>query len=380
MKKKKKSKLSPALAGMALGAVSGVIGGIALGASMPKDATDAEFFQHLVIALLLLYLAMFLQTIIHEGGHLVFGLISGYRFTSFRIGSIQLSRKDGKLRLSRFSIAGTGGQCLMDPPEAEDGTIPVTLYNLGGSLMNLICSVVFFLIWLMLDHTGYPAMFFILLTAIGIIFALMNGIPMRLGAVDNDGYNAFSLRKDRAAREAFALQLRVNARISEGERIRDLPDSWFEKPDDAQMCNSMIAAKGVLICSRLVDAHDYARAGELAAHYLEIPSGFAGIHRNMLICERICCALVTGDPTVPIDTLYTKELQAFFKSMKNTPSVVRTEYIYALLAENDTKKAEKFRKLFEKIEKTYPYPNDMLADREMMDVAFVQKKAANENG
>lgn len=365
---------------MALGAVSGVIGGIALGASMPKDATDAEFFQHLVIALLLLYLAMFLQTIIHEGGHLVFGLISGYRFTSFRIGSIQLSRKEGKFRLSRFSLAGTGGQCLMDPPEAEDGTIPVTLYNLGGSLMNLICSVVFFLIWLMLDHTGYPAMFFILLTAIGIIFALMNGIPMRLGAVDNDGYNAFSLRKDRAAREAFALQLRVNARISEGERIRDLPDSWFEKPDDSQMCNSMIAAKGVLICSRLVDAHDYARAGELAAHYLEIPSGFAGIHRNMLICERICCALVTGDPTVPIDTLYTKELQAFFKSMKNTPSVVRTEYIYALLAENDTKKAEKFRKLFEKIEKTYPYPNDMLADREMMDVAFVQKKAANENG
>lgn len=267
----------------------------------------------------------------------------------------------------------------MEPPEAENGAIPVTLYNLGGSLMNLICSIAFFLIWLTLDHTAYPAMFFILLTALGIILALMNGIPMRLGTVDNDGYNAFSLRKDRAARDAFALQLRVNARISEGKRIRDLPESWFEKPNDGEMCNSMIVAKGLLICNRLVDGHDYAQAGELAGHYLEIPSGFAGIYRNMLICERICCALMTGDPIVQIDTLYTKELQAFFKTMKNTPSVVRTQYIYALLAENDTEKAEKYRKHFEKIEKTYPYPNDMLADREMMDAALARKEEANEN-
>ena len=32
-----------------------------------------------------MYAAMFIQLVIHEAGHLVFGLLSGYRFSSFRI-------------------------------------------------------------------------------------------------------------------------------------------------------------------------------------------------------------------------------------------------------------------------------------------------------
>ncbi len=40
----------------------------------------------------------FLQIIIHEAGHLVCGLASGYRFVSFRILSFTLIREDGKLK------------------------------------------------------------------------------------------------------------------------------------------------------------------------------------------------------------------------------------------------------------------------------------------
>ncbi len=363
-----------------LGFLCGVFGGVMLVTVAPEGMSDAEFFLWFGTVLILLGIAVFFQTIIHEGGHLVFGLISGYQFTSFRIGSLQLSRRGGKLRFSRFSVAGTGGQCLMTPPEAENGEIPVTMYNLGGSLMNLLFSLVCLLIWLVLDHTTFSAIFLILFAAFGIMFALMNGIPMRLGTVDNDGYNAFALRKDSNARDAFALQLRVNARIAKGQRIRELPESWFEQPADADMKNAMIAAKGLLLCNRMVDEHRYAQAGELAAHYLEIPTGFAGIHRNMLICERLCCLLLTEDTPEKARVLYTKELVAFFKAMKNSPSVIRTQYIYALLAENDTKKVEKFRKQFEKIEKTYPYPNDMLADREMMDAALARKEEMIKNG
>lgn len=379
MKKQKKSNHLPQIAGMALGFLCGIIGGIAIAESMPQGMTDGEFDLRLGITLLLLLVAIFFQTIVHEGGHLVFGLISGYRFTSFRIGSIQLSRRAGKFTVSRYSLAGTGGQCLMDPPERENGEIPVTLYNLGGSMMNLIVSLLFFLIWLGMDHSTFLATFFILLVGTGVVFALMNGIPMRLGTVDNDGYNAFALRKDRIARDAFALQLRVNARIAEGMRIHEMPENWFELPADEDMRNSMVAAKGLLVCSRLIDEHRYAQAGELATHYLEIPTGFAGIHRNMLVCEKICCTLLTQDSYGQIDTLCTKELRAFWKSMKNSPSIIRTQYIYALLAENDSDKAEKHRKHFEKVEKTYPYPNDMLADREMMDAALT-KRSAMENG
>lgn len=58
----------------------------------------------------------FLHIILHEAGHLVGGLLQGYKFVSFRILSFTLVRHEGKLRWKRFSIAGTGGQCLLLPP------------------------------------------------------------------------------------------------------------------------------------------------------------------------------------------------------------------------------------------------------------------------
>ena len=61
--------------------------------------------------------AFILQIVLHEGGHLLFGLLSGYRFVSFRIFNWTLIRQEGKFRLKRFGIAGPGGQCLMLPPD-----------------------------------------------------------------------------------------------------------------------------------------------------------------------------------------------------------------------------------------------------------------------
>ena len=91
-------------------------------------------FQNLLVllsGLLLLALAYLLQVIIHEAGHLVFGLISGYEFVSFRIGSFMLAKgNNGKLSLKRYFLAGTAGQCLLAPPDfEEDGYLPVGLYN-----------------------------------------------------------------------------------------------------------------------------------------------------------------------------------------------------------------------------------------------------------
>ena len=48
-------------------------------------------------------LAILVQITLHEGGHLVCGLRSGYRFCSFRVVSLMLMKADnGRLRLRRL--------------------------------------------------------------------------------------------------------------------------------------------------------------------------------------------------------------------------------------------------------------------------------------
>ncbi len=93
-------------------------------------AMDMPPWQYMLTLLgmaAIMYLAIFLQIILHEAGHLLFGLLTGYRFSSFRIGSFMWILQDGKIRFKRFSLAGTGGQCLLLPPPMVDGKMPYVL-------------------------------------------------------------------------------------------------------------------------------------------------------------------------------------------------------------------------------------------------------------
>ena len=69
-----------------------------------------------------MFVAFFFHMLIHEAGHLVFGLMTGYKFSSFRIASFMWLKESGKLKLKRVNVAGTGGQCLMIPPEMSQAT------------------------------------------------------------------------------------------------------------------------------------------------------------------------------------------------------------------------------------------------------------------
>ena len=85
---------------------------------------DSLGLPGLLVLLLLLVLAYVLQVVVHEGGHLVCGLLTGYRALSFRIGRVLLVKLDGRWRLRAYHIPGTGGQCLMAPPAQENPPLP----------------------------------------------------------------------------------------------------------------------------------------------------------------------------------------------------------------------------------------------------------------
>lgn len=315
------------------------------------------------------YIVLYLQLIIHEAGHLLFGLISGYRFSSFRIGSFIWIKEGEKLRVRRLTIAGTGGQCLMSPPALKDDDIPVTLYNLGGSLLNVITGIVFLLLYWVTGRTSYISICFLMAGILGITMAGANGIPLRMGMVDNDGYNTLSLRRSKTARKAFLLQLMVNEKITSGVRLKDMPEEWFTQPDDEDLRNPIIAAVAVLGCNRLVDELRFAEAEARIAHILDRDTGIVDLHRNLLTCERIYMELIGQNRAEVLESWMTKPFLKFLKSMRTFPPVIRTQYVYALLGRKDLAQAAKHKQYFEKIAKTYPYPNDIQSELELLALA-----------
>ncbi len=347
----------------------GGVAGLLIGRYFVVGALREGFVDLLPALFLLLvgvYLATFLQILFHEGGHLVFGLLSGYRFSSFRIGSLMWIEQDGKMKFRRLSLAGTGGQCLMSPPPMKNGMFPYVMYNLGGVLMNLITASVAAGVALLCQDMRLVNTFCVMLALMGIAFALMNGIPMR-GAVNNDGYNALDLGKSPQALRAFWLQMKINERVAAGERLRDMPDDWFLIPSDEDMKNSMVAVLGVFACNRLMDEKRFEEADREMERLLSLDSGIVELHRRLLVNDQIYCELVGARRAERLDALRDKAQVKFNKSMKNFPTVLRTEYAYALLARHDEKKAGEIRDRFEKMAKRYPHPQEVDAERELME-------------
>lgn len=354
---------------MMIGAVCGFLIAEYAITEVMAEKTTGEALISGIFLLVGMYLSMFLQIVLHEAGHLLFGLLSGYQFASFRIGRFTWIKIDGKLRFKKYSLAGTGGQCLMCPPELVDGKMPVMLYNLGGSLNNIIVSLICIGLYF-LPGVKAPFSVFLLMTAvIGVAFALMNGIPMRMGGVDNDGYNAFSLGKNRDALRAFWIQLKIQEQVTQGVRLKDMPEEWFELPSEEGMQNSLIAALAVFSCNRLMDGHHFAEAQAQMQRLLSEKNAIVGLYRNLLICDCLFCELLGENRSEKVEKWMDKQQKKFMKSMKNFLSVLRTEYAYALLAGKDEVKAKKIRKKFEACARTYPYSADIEGERELIEIA-----------
>ena len=338
------------------------------------DVTIGQEVLLFAMLMLSVYAAMLLQIIIHEGGHLVFGLATGYKFSSFRILSWMLVREEGKLRLRHLSLAGTGGQCLMAPPDLKDGRVPFLLYNFGGSVMNLLSCFLFGGFSFLFPRESFFNFFFLVLVLVGVGFGLMNGIPLHLGQVDNDGANALSLLRSREAVRAFWIQMKVNEQVSRGVRISDMPEEWFTMPAEDAMDNALTAYIGVLACSRLMDQGRFEEADAMMESLLSGESRIPGLHRGLMICDRIFLEAIGQNRPEALENLMTGEQKKFMKAMKTFPSVLRTEYALALLADKDPAKAEKILKEFDRYAARYPYPSEIAAERKYLQMAEKRSK------
>ena len=357
-KKKIKISLLPFLFAVCMGALAGFMYPATYVFDIPPGYRFIIIFASVLISIPLV-------TVIHEGGHLVFGLLTGYKFSSFRIMSFMWVKENDKIKFKRHKVVGTGGQCLMAPPPLVDGKMPIVLYNLGGTVFNAITAIVCFAIFFI-----YPNPIIVAPAVLSLFFALQNGVPIHTEMIDNDGYNALSLGKNREAMRAFWTQLSVVDLQTKEMRLRDMPSEWFYMPSDEALRNSLVATNGVFYCNRLMDEGRFEEADEAMAHLLSVESGVVGLHRNLLLCDRVFCELIGECRLNVVDKYMSTELKKFMYSMKTFPSVIRTEYTYALLYERNEDKANRALDSFVKIGAKYPYKSDLDSERELMDIAL----------
>lgn len=377
------------LGGLAVGFIIGLLlAGVGLVCF--TDTTMSEFIDKLTsvvfkeamlaacVAVIAFAVSMMILIPIHEAGHLVCGLLSGYTFVSFRIFNFTFIRSEGKLTIKRYGIAGTGGQCLLTPPERPLDRIPTAWYNAGGVLANLIAVAAMIPLMLSDVHPFVKEASAIFVLS-GALLILTNGIPMKISGAGNDAYNILALRRNLLAKRGFIESLKAYALLQDGTRPKDMPDEWFVVPENINYADQLEASIPLMAASRLIDRMDYTAAlkafKELYAHKKAI----IGLFVKEIECELVFLRLVCGD-TEGAKELLTDSLRKYIDSYRRMmSSKERILCAVALVMDNDRERAVEIHDTLKQRQGDYLLQGEVKSDIAVMEDVLTCKGEVDRN-
>ena len=189
--------------------------------------STVEVFGGIFVFFIAIMLLIWLETVVHEVGHLVAGWLVGFRFVMVTVGRLKLRATDAGLRLA-----------LTDKADVQSGSalmVPTTLHNLrarwlamtlGGMAGNMLLGA-FFLGWLVLDPPGLWG-YLPLSTGLSFVLGLMNLLPLKVNGYNSDGAHLQVLLEGGARAERFCYLTMITGASRLGQRPRDWDRAWVE--------------------------------------------------------------------------------------------------------------------------------------------------------
>ncbi|MFL2104234.1 hypothetical protein [Desemzia sp. FAM 23991] len=360
---KKKSQWSTVILVMGGSAIIGLTIGFVAGVFLETDAIELNL-SLLFIGFIAFFISYLIHILLHEMGHLVFGLMTGYAYVSFRIGSLTLVKEEGSIQQKRMNLPGTGGQCLMSPPAYNEGDFPFVLYNLGGVLMNAVLSIALF--GLIFNGVFSPPILMTILSAFalaGLFTAATNGIPMKMGGIPNDGYNLYLLLKNQENKYAFYTQLKINALMTQGKRVKDIPLTTLQLEGEKDYSNPLKVAMYLLEYNWYIDQLKFEEARLCLTAFDPYIEEMSVLYKNELTCERLFLELIQDADPFVVKKFYTKELQKYIKMTTYLPNKKRLMMAYEAFHQRNYPKAMEYYNELQKTATIYPVKGESAMER-----------------
>ena len=231
--------------------------------------------------------------------------------------------------------------------------------------MNILASVFCFILYGIVPPNKLFDTFLLCSTMIGIFSAILNGVPMKISGITNDGYNLISILKDDLAKYCFYTQLKINGLLYEGINFKDMDKKCFEIDDNADFSNPLVTAIKAWESNYYAYCKDFQKAKKCCEFLLNYKPNIVKLFENELKCDLLFYEIISGEDKNKINNLFA-ELKPYIKATNCFIARKRLLYAYALLFEKDLPKAEKLSCEFKKAIKTYPVKGEISAEVEMM--------------
>ena len=339
--------------------------------------SNTWIFSVIAMSLIAVIVGMIINIILHEFGHLLGGLLTGWRFVYFGIFNLLFIKEDGKVVRKTAQFQDAAGICRMAPPEMKNGTLPHRLYLFGGVFMNLVCMAVCAVLFFHFAPSApFWARAFLIAGLAGAFIVATNLIPGKTGHAMNDGYLLLHLGKPKNTemRLRFWRNSNLVALRASGVRARDIPTAYFEWANrNERISDPFVLEAALLPYEHLIDKGEM----EEARAYLQLvrdcldnslETFMPAIDLHLLFHE-----LINECREEKINRLYTAKVRSYAKASAGAEGVQRVLYAYARLFTKDEAAAKEHLKLFEKACKNSADIGSVHGQREL--IALVDKIA-----
>ena len=304
----------------------------------------------IVVTIVAAVVGFILNVILHEAGHLIFGLLTGYGLVFFSALGLTTMKENGKLVVKKYSIAGTAGGCMLSPPDMKNGTYPYKLCISGGFLVDFIlCAVFLILFYNSAETAGLWARAFLVIGIVSALLGLLNFIPHNVVAPD-DGYIFFNLGKEENAtmHKGYWTCFKIQALLAEGSRPREIPTELFDWVDTDNINDPLTYETAYYHYKYLLDQQKFSDAKTLLQTLWDDTNNIPEVQKLACQCELLFHELIGDRRQEEIDRLYSEGLKKYIKAAEAELNVQRLMYTYARLYLKNADEAAKQMELFNK--------------------------------
>jgi hypothetical protein len=187
-------------------------------------ALDTAFQRGPVVAIILIYLAMFLVTVVHEAGHALAAILIGWPILEFRVVPFSMQKQTGKWKL-HFNWRVSPPGLVMAHPAAIRFHSKVRIYALAGPVANLATGILLGAVQIGAEGS--------ILTVVPILFAgwsvfigILNLLPIRIQGLELDGYVALVVSRKPKPLAARVASMRMREHIHGDKPLDSMNQRW----------------------------------------------------------------------------------------------------------------------------------------------------------
>lgn len=158
----------------------------------------------IILIVLAIMLAVFATTIMHELGHLIFGVLCGHKLVSITFFNIRFEIEQKNIKFRYLKNTHILGQCNLVPYKKYNKNRAI-LYYAGGVVVNIL-NIIWGSIYINNVKNIYIEMFLTLFIIINAMFVIGNSVPEKSGCFISDGSMIRSLFTEKYISNVYIIQ------------------------------------------------------------------------------------------------------------------------------------------------------------------------------